>query len=171
MDHAAQSVLEKCLLITEWIKLAEKTLGNSGKVDQKSGRGRPPKSITRAALTLSLPRRSGDAKRKFVERAFKVGNDLFPGVIAAIRDAGLDNKQNALLAIAGKTTIAEQEEEIKAQAARRQSTLTREEKDALAVFVDGWDKIGALRRQDWEAASRNVRTSFARAVLHKGTGS
>jgi hypothetical protein len=32
-----------------------------------------------------------------------------------------------------------------------------------------WDGIGALHRQDWKAAPQNVRISFARTVLLKGT--
>jgi hypothetical protein len=101
-QYASASYLKLCELIGQWIHLALEQHRISGQLVQKNQgrRGRPPNEVkARAARELTLPGRSKDAKRKFIERALPVAA-IQLDVREAIRAAGLENHRGLLREIA-----------------------------------------------------------------------
>jgi hypothetical protein len=118
LDHAAMPHLGKCELVAEWVQHAEVKVGVFGQVDHKPGGGRPEGGIARAARALTLPGKTTEARRKFVERAVKI-NTIWPEVKVAARGARLDNIQSSLLAIADENSPDKQLAKVKELAERK----------------------------------------------------
>lgn len=106
LRHAAIHLLEKCGLVAEWLHHAEAKLSIFGQDVAKSV-GRPEGALTRAARELCVPGSTPQARRKFIERALKI-DGIWPEAKSAARDAGLDDIQSALLAIARERSLEAQ---------------------------------------------------------------
>ncbi|MGH6671791.1 MAG: ParB/RepB/Spo0J family partition protein [Xanthobacteraceae bacterium] len=92
------SVLRKSDLIMRWYELAIKNR-ISGQDGQKRTRGRPPGGDSEIARTLPFAFDSFHAQRKILQRAKSIAQ-ITPEAKQAAIDAGLDDDQTALLAIA-----------------------------------------------------------------------
>ena len=135
LDHAAMHLLDKCALVAEWVRHAEARVWVFGQVDQKPGGGRPEGGIARAARALPVPGKTTEARRKFVERAVKIYG-IWPEVKVAVRTAGLDDTQSALLAIASERSseaqLAKVQEIVARKAMPRRKSSVRDS-DELAT--------------------------------------
>jgi ParB-like chromosome segregation protein Spo0J len=93
------TVLRHAELVTRWYELLTKDYVY-GQVDRKNKRGRPPSGTSRIARDLPLGT-TVEARRKIIQRAKRIAR-IQPEAKQAAIDAGLDNNQRALLAIAAK---------------------------------------------------------------------
>jgi hypothetical protein len=189
LADAAMLKLTRCELTAEWVHYAEAKLSVFGQLVPKPQGGRPESGITRAARELQLPGKSPEARRKYVKRALKI-TAIWPEAKAAARDAGLDDNQFALLAIADEKSLKAQLAKIeelanrKAQPRGKKKTavgehaaiaerdggaasenLTAEEEAQVEVFKRIWANENVLKRTDWDSASFRVHQRFARDVL------
>jgi hypothetical protein len=131
LDHAAIHVIEKCALIAEWVRHAEaNAVSVFGQPDHKPQGGRPEGGIARAARALPVPGKTTEARRKFVERAIDI-DGIWPEVKVAVRTAGLDDIQSALLAIADEKSLEAQLVKVK-QLADRKGQPRRKKKSAAS---------------------------------------
>lgn len=94
------TVLRQAELVTKWYELVSKDYVY-GQVDRKNKRGRPPSGTSRIARDLPLGT-TVEARRKIIQRAKRIAR-IKPEAKQAAIDAGLDNNQRALLAIAAKS--------------------------------------------------------------------
>jgi hypothetical protein len=117
LGHAAMYLLDKCGLVAEWLHHAEAKLSILRQDVQKSA-GRPEGALTRAARELPVPGSTPKARRKFIERALKI-DGVWPEAKSAARDAGLDDIQSALLAVARERSLEAQLARVQEIAARK----------------------------------------------------
>jgi hypothetical protein len=147
LDHAAMHLIEKCALVAEWVHHAEVKLSSSGQLVQNHEGGRPEGGVARASRVLRLPGRTPEARRKFVERAIKI-DGIWPEAKSAARDAGLDDIQSALLAIARERSLEAQlakVQEIKTHKAmpRRKAKIAAEPEKTDGANLPGRDTFDA----------------------------
>jgi ParB-like chromosome segregation protein Spo0J len=91
------TVLRQAELVTKWYELVSKDYVY-GQVDRKNKRGRPPSGVLKVARDLPLGT-TVEARRKIIQRARKIAR-IQPEAKQAAISAGLDDNQQALLAIA-----------------------------------------------------------------------
>ena len=91
-------------------------------------------SISQAARDLCVPGETDEARRKSIERGYKI-HGLSPKVRDAATEAGLAHKQSALLAIAKCTTIEDQLrviEDLKARPRKKRRQPAQQMSDVVA---------------------------------------
>jgi hypothetical protein len=139
LGHAAMPVLDKCELVAEWVRYAEAKLSVFGQIVPKPKGGRPEGGIARAARELPVRGKSPDARRKFIERAIKI-HGIWPEAKSAVRTAGLDDAQTALLAIAQahslEAQLAKVEEIVDRKKAPRRNSSAREDGESASSLTE-----------------------------------
>jgi ParB-like chromosome segregation protein Spo0J len=159
------TVLEQSNQIVEWMTLTGADEVNEG---GKGKGGRPKGGMSEAAR--KLPARGTEAaKRKRIDRAKKIAA-LEAKVQKAIVDAGLDDSQAKLLAVAKENGEAARLEKVKqVKAGRGGSESDRRgdgdtEKSAFDLLKREWEKAGKLRKA-WKGASKQEQRRFVAEVL------
>jgi ParB family chromosome partitioning protein len=107
LHRAELTVAEISDQTAEWARLIEQKRSILGQVDQQSRRGRPVGGIAEAARQLPVPGKTEEARRKALERAIKIAGTS-PEARSALKAAGLDDNQSALLQVAAEPTPARQ---------------------------------------------------------------
>jgi hypothetical protein len=161
---AGMSLLERYSLIAEWVYHAETKISVSGQVVRKPQGGRPEGGVAKASRELSVPGKTQEARRKFVERAVKI-NALWEETKEAARAAGLDDTQSALLAIAG-------EHSLEAQVAKVLEIATRKaapRKSSTRVGGDSSGKMVAISTAQPGSAVRSPNVMHNVAVEEIGS--
>jgi ParB family transcriptional regulator, chromosome partitioning protein len=97
LHRAGLTVLEQAKELAEWVRLTEKHMPLQHKRNAKGGR--PFGAIGKAARELPVKGGTEKARRKAIERAIKI-DAISPEAQAVAKEAGIDDKQSALLAIA-----------------------------------------------------------------------
>jgi hypothetical protein len=128
LDHAGKRLLEKCELVTEYVRHAETKATLYDKLVAKPRAGRPLSGITRAARELAVPGKTEGARKKFIERAINIATSIWPQTKAAARAARLDNSISALLEIADLQSPEEQLTKIAEIKARRAAPRRKRDK-------------------------------------------
>ena len=115
LDRAELIALDYAEHIAGWVKCAHLQPRISGQDDQKVGR--PESGIALAARTLPVAGRTGEARRKAVERAMKIDAIADEAKLLA-RTTGFADNQAALLAIAEEATPEAQLKKVQELASR-----------------------------------------------------
>jgi hypothetical protein len=98
--HAKIAVLHRSELVAEYVRLLMQMF-KGGQNDQPLAGGQQPhdKGVSKAARELPIPGKTQEARRKWVRRAVEI-DSITNEAKAAVRAAGIDNVQSALLEIA-----------------------------------------------------------------------
>jgi ParB/RepB/Spo0J family partition protein len=181
------TALEEAERVAEWVKLIEERHSIDGENVSKRKGGRPEGAITKAARELPLKGKTQKARRKEIERRMKIASISLEAK-AAVRDAGLDDTPSALRKVAQEGTpeaqIAKVQEIAKGKAtpwARASgaktkgrmkkakkvaagSSMTEEDKKALANLMEAWNGLRELKCGFVEA-SPIVRERFIEKIM------
>jgi hypothetical protein len=119
------------------VRLADR-IGVSGQVVHKSHGGKPEGGIAKAAQEQPVPGKTEEAKRKSVKRAAEVAG-ISPEAKAAVRRAGLNNNQPALIEVAKEPTPTVQVAKVQELADRKARGRRRSQSDHAGKNRSGDD--------------------------------
>ncbi|MCJ2113294.1 hypothetical protein MKK64_19135 [Methylobacterium sp. E-025] len=160
LHRAELTDLQRKEQVAEWIGLVEAEAAEEaqklGQLDRvfKGGRGKTG-GISAAARELPLSGRSEEGRRKSAERAVRVAA-IAPEAKAAVRAAGLDNNQRALLRVAAApkgeqvATVAAIVTEKAERAAERSPEITFE------VWIEEGRRWLSTGTPDFQARAREA---------------
>jgi ParB family transcriptional regulator, chromosome partitioning protein len=162
LHRAGLTVLEQAKELAEWVRLTEKHMPLQHKRKNAKG-GRPFGAIGKAARELPVKGGTEKARRKAIERAIKI-DAISPEAQAVAKEAGLDDKQSALLAIARVPTSEQlaKAEELKASktpGAARKSDGARRGPRKTNPFSR--KKAAMLAASSWPSPSDHPRPSLS----------
>jgi ParB family transcriptional regulator, chromosome partitioning protein len=162
LHRAGLTVLEQAKELAEWVRLTEKHMPLQHKRKNAKG-GRPFGAIGKAARELPVKGGTEKARRKAIERAIKI-DAISPEAQAVAKEAGLDDKQSALLAIARVPTSEQlaKAEELKASktpGAARKSDGARRGSRKTNPFSR--KKAAMLAASSWPSPSDHPRPSLS----------
>jgi ParB-like chromosome segregation protein Spo0J len=150
-------VLERANLTTEYFHGSFARLTISGQVVPKK-KGRPFGYAMLAAQKLPVVGRSVDARKKAVSRMFKIATKIPPEVQKAAINAGLEDDQRALLAIANAGGVRDQLRHIKRLVEdRAERALEKQARRSKAASENGKPRITA-KLPESEAVARSDTT-------------
>jgi hypothetical protein len=125
----------------------------SGQLDQKPKPGRPPGGIARAARELKKPGESDEASRSRIRRNLDIAS-ISDEAKTAVREHGLENNQQAQLAIAAEPTPGAQvkkTQEIAIEKSKPRQSRVSSPEDRLSVLEKEWDRADPETRQAFRA--------------------
>jgi ParB/RepB/Spo0J family partition protein len=166
------SVLKQAELTTRYWQILALRADKTGKVGNELRRGRPRAGLAQAARLFPAEGRSEQARRKAIERAFKIAS-ISPEAKKAARKAKLQNNQSALLAVAkaGRSANDQLNKVRQCAAAKSKAAGTRKKKEldtsrstksrnldtSFTDLEKAWD--AELKRM-WAYAPASVRLRF-----------
>ncbi len=167
LHRAELSAMDRAKLVAEWVQLINERESNSSKKLTRSKQGRPEGGIARAARELPVKGKTPEARRKAIERDMKAAK-ISQEAEEVIREAGLEDNQSALTAIAAEATPDAQVKKAKDLAARRRAPRSKRgpcvAEDAYKTLNFEW-RLASGFRHAWKNATPEERTRFLKEVM------
>jgi hypothetical protein len=131
----------------------------SGQIDQKPKPGRPPGGIARAARELKKPGENDEASRSRIRRNLDIAS-ISDEAKTAVREHGLENNQQAQLAIAAEPTPG-------AQVKKTQEIAIEKSKPRQPKVSSPEDHLSVLKKE-WDHADSETRRAFRAYIAEEG---